>query len=112
SAPSNSIGGTAAGTANLISGNANDGVTLAGAAATGNTVQGNLIGTDITGNAALKNGRDGVVVSAPSATVGGTTAAARNIISGNGRAGVTINGAAATGDTIQGNYVGTNLAGA
>ena len=43
--------------------------------------------------------------------VGGTTAAARNIISGNTAQGVLITGANAVNNTVAGNYVGTNSAG-
>ncbi len=45
----NTIGGTTASTANVISGNTFDGVLIQGAAATGNTIEGNLIGTDSNG---------------------------------------------------------------
>ena len=41
-------------------------------------------------------------------TIGGTTAAARNVISGN-LGGVQLNGDA--GDVVEGNYIGTNIAG-
>jgi uncharacterized protein (UPF0333 family) len=60
--------------------------------ATGNTVRGNFIGTDARGTEALGNGNDGVRVEedADNNTIGGTTAAARNIISGNGSDGVEI----------------------
>jgi hypothetical protein len=63
-APNNTIGGTAAGARNILSGNGpvgngstGDGVTIQGAGATGNVVQGNYIGTDVSGNAALGNAR-------------------------------------------------------
>ena len=82
---SNTIGGTAAGAGNLISGNSKDGVELE---ASNNLVEGNLIGTNAAGTAALGNGLTGVYVGAASNTIGGTTAAARNVISGNGTVGI------------------------
>ena len=51
----NTIGGTAAGAGNLISGNTNQGIILQNAATSDNLVAGNLIGTDITGKIALPN---------------------------------------------------------
>src|SRR5262249_20211874 len=42
-------------------------------------------------------------------TVGGTTAAARNILSGNNRAGIFVSGSSPT--FIQGNYIGTTASG-
>ena len=50
-AADNTIGGTAAGEENLISGNGGDGLFF-GDSTDGNTVQGNLIGTDVTGTLA------------------------------------------------------------
>ena len=55
----NTIGGTAAGAGNLISGNggaAQPGISLSGAGTRQNLVQGNLIGPDVTGTAALGGG--------------------------------------------------------
>jgi hypothetical protein len=44
---------------------------------TGNRVEGNFIGTDVTGNAALGNGTNGVTINnAPNNVIGGTTAGA------------------------------------
>src|SRR5207249_1411801 len=73
----------------------------------GNLVQGNLIGTDITGTLALGNGDRGVFVSDGSDnTIGGTTAAARNLLSANGR-GAELRG---SNHILQGNFVGTDVA--
>ena len=74
------IGGTVAGARNIISGNTSDGVTIGGL---GSRLEGNFIGVDITGTVALGNGGSGVVAG-NGALIGGTTAAARNVISGNG----------------------------
>ncbi|MCA9062538.1 MAG: DUF4347 domain-containing protein, partial [Planctomycetaceae bacterium] len=107
----NIVGGTATGTGNLISGNLYIGLTLWNGA-TGNVVQGNLIGTDVTGAASLGNGSDGLVIEDSAGnTIGGTTAAARNIISGNADNGIFVTGAGSTGNSILGNYIGTNQSG-
>ena len=79
----NTIGGTAAGAGNVISGHTFDGVTLD--EASGNVVQGNKIGTDPTGTIALGNSA-GVLLGYASAAnnlIGGTAPGAGNLISGN-----------------------------
>ena len=82
-------------------------------------IEGNLIGTDITGGArlpALPGDQNGIGVlvgdGATDNTIGGTTAAARNIISGelNGP-GVDITGSSTSDNVVEGNYIGTNLSG-
>ncbi len=112
-APNNLIGGSTAGARNVISGNGQPGVLISFIQSTNNTVQGNFIGTDSNGAADLGNTLDGVRITADAHDnlVGGTTAAARNIISGNNSDGIEINGAAATANLVQGNYIGTNAAG-
>ena len=59
-APGNTIGGTLAGAANVISGNDLGGIDITNSSASGNLLQGNLIGTDAFGTAALGNGFSGV----------------------------------------------------
>src|SRR5207248_1090832 len=77
------IGGTAAAERNLISGNGKDGVWIQ-SFSTGDLIEGNTIGTDVTGAVALGNSLDGVFVDgAPNNTIGGTTSGAGNLISGN-----------------------------
>ena len=95
----------------MISGNTNDGVAFIGTGATGNVVAGNYIGTDVTGHAALGNGIDGVLIDAGASdnTIGGTTAAARNIISGNAYAGVEIHDA--NDNVVEGDFIGTDVTG-
>jgi Ca2+-binding RTX toxin-like protein len=108
----NTIGGTATGAGNLISGNSQSGVFVTGKYATGNVVEGNLIGTDVLGDPPIPNAQDGVFISnAANNTVGGTTAAARNVLSGNAVAGVEMEGSGATGNVVLGNYIGTTADG-
>lgn len=100
---------------NLISGNSNAGIAtnsfFGPSQISGTTIQGNLIGTDASGTAALPNGSQGVQLQGTAATlIGGTTAAARNVISGNGGGVFVFDGC--TGTTILGNYVGTDATGA
>jgi titin len=111
----NTIGGTATGAGNLISGNAIAGVYLTGNAATGtagNTVQGNLIGLTASGTAILGNENQGVLIDNSAMNlIGGTVSGARNVIAGNGYAEVRIQNAGANGNTVQGNYLGTDRTG-
>src|SRR5713226_9772014 len=74
-----------------------------------NTITGNFIGVDPTGTTASGGGTDGIDCSTASGTVvGGTTPAARNVMSSGG-AGVSF-GTCSNG-FVQGNYVGINAAG-
>jgi hypothetical protein len=116
-AANNTIGGTAAGSRNVISGNNADGVRIAGgtvpsAVPHDNAVLGNYIGTNAAGTAALGNSQYGVeIFMSPDNSVGGAIVSSRNIISGNGWSGVDINGSFATGNFVASNYIGTNAAG-
>jgi CSLREA domain-containing protein len=110
----NAIGASASGARNVISGNGNNGghgVRIVGSS-TGNRVQGNFIGTDRSGTKDLGNTESGVLVGAPGNAVGGTTAGEGNVISGNGFHGVQIYGSEATGNRVQGNFIGTDRDGA
>jgi titin len=107
------IGGTNVGARNIISGNNDDGISLSYSNVSGVVIQGNYLGTDFTGTNAVPNGNSGVNVfsGAHGVTIGGASAAARNIISGNGYTGVILQGAGATNNLVQGNYVGTDPTG-
>jgi len=95
---------------NVVSGNNSTGIRIADDGTDGNVVAGNYVGTNAAGNAVIPNGGRGVVVqSCANTRVGGTTAAERNVISGNGADGVQVYSATAT--LVQGNYIGTNAAG-
>ena len=77
--------------------------------ASGNHIEGNYIGTNADGSAASPNGIDGLQIASATTTVGGTTTAARNVISGNGRDGIHVIGG--TLNTIHGNYIGVDISG-
>ena len=100
----NIAGGVTSLGGNVISGNANYGIlNLFG---TNNLIEGNFIGTDATGMAALGNGLDGILISqSPETTVQG------NLISGNGRAGVDLTLQNTTNTMVVGNDIGTDAAG-
>ena len=134
----NTIGGTTAGVGNVISGNTGDGVQITGFAATGNVVQGNLIGTDVNGSVAVANGGNGVEVLAGAAqnliggsvvslqrvlpseetivkvitpTLGGLGSLAGNLISGNKGSGIHIGSTATSSNLVEGNLIGTDVTG-
>ena len=84
----------------------------------GSVIAGNYVGTNVAGSAALANNRDaagaeaGIELFAGGVTVGGTAPADRNLVSGNNvgfSRGIELWDS--SGNTIQGNYVGTNAAG-
>ena len=109
------IGGTAAGAGNVISANASIGVQLSVLSA---TIQGNKVGTNAAGSAALANVFGGIHLGfggsgepAIDVMVGGTTAAARNIISGNGGIGLYITGLESGTVVVQGNHIGVGADG-
>ena len=98
------LGGPSADQRNLISGNG-VGVYTQGSSA---DIQGNYIGTDVTGAAALGNGGAGVLVEGGSSnTIGGTDPGAGNVISGN-QVGIRIEG---TETHVAGNLIGTDATG-
>jgi streptogramin lyase len=105
-APGNSIGGSAAGMGNLISGNGFDGVQVFGPSSTGNLFQGNKIGTDATGTRALGNGNDGLVVNGASGTQ-----IVSNVIAANAGNGITITDTGTSGTLIQSNLIGQGVSG-
>jgi titin len=107
----NLIGGTNIGDGNVISGGNDSGIYLANA--NNNLIAGNLIGVAASGTTALGNLNNGIVIYGSSSgnEIGGPTAAAQNIISGNGASGIFLNGANASGNLIQGNRIGTDISG-
>ena len=111
-ATGNTIGGTASGTKNVISGNTSDGVEITGAGTTGNVVAGNFIGTDVSGTISVGNGTGVEIDSAAMGnTIGGDSSGARNLISGNIGDGVDILGAGTTDNLVAGNMIGTDITG-
>jgi hypothetical protein len=110
SSTGNVIGGATPDKRNVISGHRLNGINIFGSTGAGNNVvQGNIIGLDKTGTAALGNGQSGITISGfTDNTIGGATAAARNVISANVTGVALFTGS----NTVQGNYVGTDVTGA
>jgi CSLREA domain-containing protein len=108
SGANNRVGGTLPAARNLISGNNSDGIEITGSGATGNLVQGNLIGTTASGSSGLANSSDGIQIfnSASNNTIGGTAAGAGNVIAFNGADGVFVS--SGTGNRIQRNSIFSN----
>ena len=107
SSSGNVIGGATAAAQNIISGNGASGIYLTGIGSTGNLIQGNRIGTDISGSNVLGNvAGDGITLISATGNI-----ISSNLISGNGLAGVSISGATATGNTLLGNFIGTDVNG-
>ena len=96
---------------NVISSNGGNGVHLQSSSS--NVVAGNMIGTDAAGTVAMSNGGNGVMLDtgAFDNTIGGSTAADRNIISSNFGDGVEVQSGAGAGNLVAGNYLGTDVSG-
>lgn len=98
---------------NLISGNADSGVSLRNT--NGNVIAGNLVGVNAAGDVAFPNDGHGVTLNAATGNRIGTNADGvadaleRNVISGNNSSGIHIY--TAENNIIAGNYIGTNVAG-
>ena len=109
--PNNRIGGVIQFMENVISGNGGSGILISGPTATGNIVQRNYIGTNSNGTVANPNRgvQSGIFIQgASNNTVGGTTAEAANVVSGNTQHAITICcDSSASGNLILGNFVGT-----
>jgi hypothetical protein len=110
------IGGDLASQRNLISGCGSSAIDIRSPT----QVRGNLIGTDASGTVAIPNGLNNrgaisIQSDAPNVGIGGATATARNVISGNRTFAIAIgnlsNSAQYVGLLIQGNYIGTDWTG-
>src|SRR5204862_352581 len=115
-ASGNSVGGPLATQLNLISDNGEDGVFLSDPGTTGNLVQGNYVGTEITATDFLGNAGNGVTLAngASANTIGGPAAtgvSSGNLISGNRSVGVYVADTGTSANLVQGNRIGTNAAG-
>ena len=108
--PNNRIGGPSVAQRNLISKNTakgnGGGIVLNGGG--GNVIQGNFIGTDITGMVEHPNEARGIaVIGSSNNLIGGPEPGAGNLISGNRATGVRMLGGASN-NVVQGNLIGVN----
>jgi hypothetical protein len=101
----NIIGGSAAGQANVFSGNFTYGLQITGAR---NWVAGNILGLNSAGTAALRNAWYGMELEGSYDIIGGLGAGEGNVFAGNGQQGLTDNGAYCQ---LLGNYFGFSRAG-
>lgn len=109
----NTIGGTSPGAGNVISGNFAQDIFLTDSS-NRTTVQGNLIGLNASGTTSLSGNNLGIDVSySNSNTIGGTSSAARNVISGH-QFGIYLygfSGNQGSYNIVEGNYIGADVTG-
>jgi len=117
-AANNTIGGTNAGARDIISANSDDGVQIDNAGTTGNVVEGHYIGTDVSVAKPLGNESNGVALQYQTTKymIGGTTASARDVISGNTGSGPNSDGVdiidpGTSDNVVEGDFIGTDSAG-
>lgn len=97
---------------NLISGNMSYGMFFVTRGTVGNTLRGNLIGTDVTGKKPLPNDIGMVVSTGCSENlIGGTKPKDANVISGNTQSGIMITNRLTRENVVQGNFIGTDRTG-
>lgn len=106
----NTVGGNSYNLRNIVSGNNHVGIRVV--SANNNIIQGNFVGLNRTGNAALRN-YDGISIEGTSKynLIGGYTLAERNYVSGNVAYGIPVFGAGCNYNIVAGNYVGTDTTG-
>ena len=116
------VGGSTAAARNIIAGNTNYGVLIGDTGIlsnSGNSLSGNYIGVAADGTSALPNGTStnasGVIIGADNVLVGGVggfsgLTGSGNLISGSKSYGIELR-ATASGNVIQGNYIGTTSTG-
>jgi len=104
----NTIGGSSAAFANVISGNSGDGILIqtGSGPSNDNEILGNLIGTTSSGSGALGNGQSGIEIEAASGTqIGFPVIGSGNVVAGNLGPGIELT-SGATGTVIQNNTIG------
>ena len=97
----------------VINGCQSAGISIDGSNSTENVISGCFLGLNPSGTVAIPNQGYGINISsgAQSNLIGGFTASARNVISGNGGSGVFLANTNTSDNFIAGNYIGLNAAG-
>ncbi len=105
----NRVGGGVTLAGNVISGNTEHGILLAGGGGD-NQIWGNIIGLDASGLAPMGNGSSGVRIfdSVAANDIGGENDGRRNVISANAGQGIYLE---SSSNTVIGNYIGTDING-
>lgn len=106
-ASNNTIGGSAPGERNVISGHAFPAIFITHPNATGNKIIGNYLGTDSSGTIRIGNSKGITIDGAVGNTIGGKIAADGNLICSSSGYGIEVRNGA-SGTNIQNNYIGTN----
>ncbi len=109
----NFIGGSTSNARNIISGNSVNGIFLDFNHST-NFIQGNFIGTDVTGTQAVGNGQHGIFMTGNSSFATGNNVISGNVVSGNDGAGVYIHAMddqSESNNQVQSNFIGTAATG-
>ncbi len=109
----NLIGGDSLLHGNLISANSGPGLTMQGSDVDLNVINGNFIGTDVTGLLALANSGDGILITDGSRDnlVGGIYPYSGNLVSGNHGSGVHLSGASTSENRLMANVIGLDIRG-
>jgi len=110
SAANNQIGGISSAMRNIIAANNDAGIFLIGNGTTNNQIQGNFIGTDVSGTLGRGNLYEGIYLQqANTNLIGGDIIGAGNLISANNTRGIWLTNASQ--NVLQGNFIGTKADG-
>ncbi|MBN1895854.1 right-handed parallel beta-helix repeat-containing protein, partial [bacterium] len=101
------------GPGNLVSGNKSHGILIVHAGTDSNSVGGNRVGLDFSGQDTIPNRKNGILIDTGARynRIGGPKAENRNILSGNGMYGVALSGDSTGFGTIQNNFIGSDSGG-
>jgi titin len=109
-ASDNTVGGASVSARDVISANGASGVLITGSGTSGNVVEGDYIGVDVTGEYRVGNAIDGIDLAGGASwnVIGGAGSSARNVISANSYEGIWITGYGTSENQVEGNYIGTD----